>query len=77
MAEFETEVRGERVRAGIDAAREAGKKIGGGKAGRRIRLTTEKEKAIRTLHKAGQSPSAIAKTVGLSRPTVYAVLKAK
>ena len=47
VAAFETELRGERVRAGLDAARASGKRLGGGKAGRRVRVSPEKEQAAK------------------------------
>lgn len=71
IAQFETEVRVERILAGQAAARAAGKVLGGGKPGRRIRLSVEKEKAIRHLHREGKPIAEIARVVGLSRPTVY------
>jgi DNA invertase Pin-like site-specific DNA recombinase len=74
VAQFETELRAERVRAGQAAAKAAGKSIGGRKAGTRVRLTVEKEKAAKRLHKAGTPVSEIARSLQLSRPTVYAAL---
>jgi DNA invertase Pin-like site-specific DNA recombinase len=74
VAQYETEVRSERQRAGIAAALAAGKKWGGRKPGTRIRVTPEKEQAVKRLHSAGESIAAIARTVGLSRPTIYKVL---
>ena len=74
VAQFETEVRAERILAGQAAARAAGKVWGGGKAGRRVTLTVEKEKAIRQLRKQGESIAEIARVVELSRPTVYKAL---
>jgi DNA invertase Pin-like site-specific DNA recombinase len=74
IAQFETEVRGERVRAGQDAARAAGKSIGGRKAGTRVRLTEEKERALKRLHRAGTPITEIARTLQLSRPTIYKVI---
>ena len=71
VAQFETEVRAERIMAGQAAARAAGKVWGGGKPGRRIRLSIEKEKAIRQLHADGKAIAEIARVVGLSRPTIY------
>jgi DNA invertase Pin-like site-specific DNA recombinase len=76
VAQFETELRAERVRAGQDAARAAGKSIGGRKTGTRVRLTIEKERAVKRLHKTGTSVSEIARTLHLSRPTIYKVLQA-
>lgn len=74
VAQFETEVRAERILAGQAAARAAGKIWGGGKAGRRVRLSVEKEKAIRQLNRQGKGISEIARVVGLSRPTIYKAL---
>lgn len=74
VSQFELELRSERQRAGIEAAQAAGKTWGGRKAGTRVRLTNEKERTIRRLYKAGESVSAIARTVELSRPTVYRVV---
>ena len=71
IAQFETEIRAERILAGQAAARAAGKVLGGGKLGRRIRLSIEKERAIRHLHREGKPIAEIARVVGLSRPTVY------
>jgi DNA invertase Pin-like site-specific DNA recombinase len=74
IAQFETEVRAERVRAGQQAAKAAGKSIGGRKAGTRVRLTVEKEHAVKRLYKTGTSVSEIARTLQMSRPTVYKVV---
>jgi DNA invertase Pin-like site-specific DNA recombinase len=71
VAQFETEVRAERILAGQAAARAAGKVWGGGKAGRRVRLSMEKEKAIKQLHRQGKPIAEISRVVGLSRPTIY------
>jgi DNA invertase Pin-like site-specific DNA recombinase len=76
VAQFETELRAERVRAGQEAAKAAGKSIGGRKAGTRVRLTEEKERAVKRLHKSGTSVSEIARTLQLSRPTVYKAIQA-
>ena len=74
VAQFETEVRAERILAGQAAARAAGKFWGGGKAGRRVRLSVEKERAIKQLSKQGKPIAEIARVVGLSRPTIYKAL---
>lgn len=74
VAQYETEVRAERVLAGQQAARAKGKTWGGRKPGTRVRVTEERERAIKTMRKAGESIAAIARAVDLSRPTVYAVL---
>ncbi|MBN2025129.1 MAG: recombinase family protein [Pirellulales bacterium] len=74
VAQYETEIRAERIMAGQEAARAAGKAWGGGRPGRRVRLSVEKETAIRQLRKQGKGVSEIARVVGLSRPTVYRAL---
>lgn len=75
IAAYENEVRSERVIAGQQAARAAGKSIGGRKVGTRVRLTREKEKTIKRMHREGLPIAAIARAVELSRPTVYAALQ--
>lgn len=75
VAEYETEVRGERVKAGQAAAKARGKTWGGSKPGTRRKVTPVQERAIRQLKQAGESITAIADTVGLSRPTIYDVLR--
>jgi DNA invertase Pin-like site-specific DNA recombinase len=75
VAQFETEVRSERQAAGIAAAREAGKTWGGRKEGTVTQDVANKSESVLTLHKAGKSVSAIARDVGLSRPTIYAVIR--
>jgi DNA invertase Pin-like site-specific DNA recombinase len=74
VAQFETELRSERQRAGIAAARAAGKKWGGRKPGTRVKVTVEKERAIKAMYRAGESISAISRSVGISRQTIYKVL---
>ena len=74
VAQYENEVRGERVRAGQAVARANGKTWSGRKPGTRVRLTPEKERTIRQMKRAGEPVAAIARAVELSRPTVYAAL---
>jgi DNA invertase Pin-like site-specific DNA recombinase len=74
VAQYETEVRGERIRAGQAVARANGKTWGGSEAGRRVKVTPLQEKTIRRLKSNGEKITAIAETVGLSRPTIYSVL---
>ena len=74
VAAYETEVRSERVVAGQQAARAAGRTWGGSKLGRRLKVTAEQEATIRQQKSAGVGVTAIAREVGLSRPTVYSVL---
>ena len=74
VAQFETDLRSERQRAGIEAARASGKKWGGCNAATRVRLTVETERTIRTMVKAGEGISGISRNLDLSRTTVYQVL---
>jgi len=76
VAAFETEVRGERQRAGIEAARAAGKRWGGSRKGRRLKVTAEQVATITRLRGESTPVAAIARATGLSRPTVYSVLDA-
>jgi len=75
VAAYETEVRCERQRAGIDAARAAGKRWGGSVKGRRLKVTAEQTAIIARLKSEGQAVAAIARATGLSRPTIYSVLR--
>ena len=75
VAQYETEVRGERILAGQAAARAAGKRWGGSKAGRRVKVTPEQAKVIQRMKANGKAVTTIAETVGLSRPTIYSVLR--
>ena len=77
VAQYETEVRAERIHAGLAVAREKGVKLGrkpGEGLGKRIKVTEEQEAIIKRLKSEGESVSAIARTTGLSRPTVYSVI---
>jgi DNA invertase Pin-like site-specific DNA recombinase len=74
MAQFETEVRAERVRAGQEAARAAGKRWGGSEKGRRISVTEEQVASVKRMKGEGSKIAAIARATGLSRPTVYRLL---
>jgi DNA invertase Pin-like site-specific DNA recombinase len=74
VAQYENEVRGERVRAGQAVARTNGVRWGGSKPGVPRKVTPEKAMTIRHLKEQGTPISRIAAAVGLSRPTVYEVL---
>lgn len=74
VAAYEVEVRGERVRAGQAVARANGTTWGGRKPGTRIVMSEAKEKVVRRMKADGESVTAIAEAVGVSRPTVYAAL---
>ena len=71
IAQFETEVRAERVRAGQAAAKAEGKTWGGSEKGRRLYVTEEQVKTIQRMKAEGESVSAISRATGLSRQTVY------
>ena len=73
VAQYETEVRGERILAGQAVAKSKGKKWGGGKPGMRTNAT--KQAAVRAAREKGESIAKIARDLDLSRPTVYAILR--
>ena len=75
VAEWEREVRAERQAAGIAAAKAAGKRWGGSKKGKAKKLNADQIRTIKRLHADGQRIAAIARSVGVSRPTVYAVVR--
>ena len=74
VAAYENEVRSERVVAGQAVARANGKKWGGSELGRRKKVSSDQFAVIRRLRSEGVPVSRIAKTVGLSRPTIYSVM---
>ena len=75
VSAYETEVRGERVEAGLAAAKARGVKLGKPKGtGRDLKVTPEHRELIPRLRAAGQGVTAIARVTGLSRLTVYRVL---
>lgn len=75
VAEYETEIRAERVAAGQAVARRKGKKWGGSKKGWRWKVKPEQIEAVHEMRAAGKPVAQIARVVGLSRPTIYAVLR--
>lgn len=75
VAQYETEIRAERVHAGQQRARAEGKTWGGSKPGRLLTLTTEQVQTILRLCEEGMSKAKIARATGVSRPTVYRVLR--
>lgn len=76
VAQYETEVRAERVKAGQAVARKQGKHWGGSKAGVRKQVSDAQVRAIRRMKADGERITDIARTVGVSRPTIYAILAA-
>lgn len=77
VAAYETEVRKERQLAGIAKAKAEGKCWGGRKRGTRVKLTEEKEAVIHQLFDQGATVASIARTVGLTRKTIYKALEPK
>ncbi len=75
VAQFESEVRGERVRAGQAVAKANGKTWGGSKPGVRKQVTPVQIKMIHRMRIENESIKDIAEAVGLSRPTIYDVLR--
>ena len=74
VAQYETEVRAERVLAGQAVARANGKTWGGSKKGRRLHVTAEQVTTIRRMVKERAKIAAVARATGLSRQTVYQYL---
>jgi DNA invertase Pin-like site-specific DNA recombinase len=75
VAAYETEIRAERVLAGIEAARERGVRLGR-PAGvhTAVKVTPEQAAQVRRLSGEGIGVTQVARAVGLSRPTVYRIL---
>jgi DNA invertase Pin-like site-specific DNA recombinase len=76
VAAYETEIRAERIIAGQAVARANGVRFGRpAGTGKRVKVTAEQEAAIGRLRSEGAAVAAIARATGLSRPTVYDVLR--
>ena len=78
VAAYETEVRGERIAAGLDVARAKGKTFGRPKgSGKGVRSKVTREQLARVLASTaeGRGVAAIARETGLTRPTVYQIQK--
>jgi DNA invertase Pin-like site-specific DNA recombinase len=74
VAAYENEVRSERIRAGQAVALANGKRWGGSRKGRRVKVTSEQLQAVHLLKAEGERITAIARATGLSRPTIYSLL---
>jgi DNA invertase Pin-like site-specific DNA recombinase len=74
VAAYERETIVERIVAGQNAARLAGKSWGGSKKGRRIKVTDEQIAIIHRMRSDGSSVTAMSRATTLSRPTIYKVL---
>jgi len=75
VAQYETEVRAERVRAGQHFARKNGVTWGGSKKGWRWKVTDDQAAAVSEMKKAGKKIVQIARVTGLSRLTIYRLLE--
>ena len=75
VAAYENEVHSERIVAGQEVARANGKRWGGRKAGHRVKVNDDQVETIRRLYAEKKPIAAIARTVALSRPTIYHVLR--
>lgn len=75
VAAFETEVRSERQAAGIAAAKAAGRRVGGGKAGRMNKKTEERMAVVKDLVENHVSINKIAKITQLNKRTVRAIIE--
>ena len=64
VAQYETEVRGERVKAGQAVARANGVKWGGSQKGRRLKVTPQQIRMIRQMKEENETVVAIAKATG-------------
>jgi DNA invertase Pin-like site-specific DNA recombinase len=75
VAQYESEIKSENILAGLEVAKANGVKLGRPTGpGKAIKVTPEQEEAIVRLKSEGKKIAAIARTTGLSRPTVYKVL---
>lgn len=75
VAEYETEVRAERVAAGQAVARRKGKRWGGSKKGWRWKVTDDQIAAVQEMRAGGKTIAQVSRIVGLSRPTIYRILE--
>jgi DNA invertase Pin-like site-specific DNA recombinase len=66
LAEMERELTGERTRAGLEVARQLGRK-----GGRKRKMTDSKIESARKLLVSGVPPREVAKNLGVSVPTLY------
>jgi DNA invertase Pin-like site-specific DNA recombinase len=78
VAQYETEVRGERTMAGQEVARSKGKHMGRPKGiSTPIKVNPDQRIAVVRMHAEGESIAAISRTVGLARNTVYKILDSR
>lgn len=75
VSQYETEVRRERVTAGIHAAKSKGKTWGGSKKGVRRKATSTHVDVALQLNREGVPVQQISQALGLSRKTIYSILR--
>lgn len=75
FAVFDNETRTERIIAGQQAAKAAGKTIGGSKKGTLLKVTMEQVQQIVKLKANGTGNTTISRSVNTSVPNVYRILK--
>ena len=63
------------AKKGVKKAMQNGKKWGGSKPGWRWKVSNEQVESVIRMHAENVPMVKIAKTVGLSRPTIYKILK--
>jgi DNA invertase Pin-like site-specific DNA recombinase len=66
LAEMEKELTGEQTRAGLEAARQLGRK-----GGRKRKMTDSKIESAKKLLRNGVQPREVAKNLGVYVPTLY------
>ena len=72
LASWERDLLRERTMEGLERARAAGRR-----PGPKPKLDTEQEEAVRAAVAVGQTVSAVARSFGVSRPTIYKALEAQ
>ena len=75
VGQYETEVRSERQRSEIERAKAEGERWGGSEKGRPLKVTEEQIATIDRMNREGSKVAAMARATGLSRPTVYRILR--
>jgi DNA invertase Pin-like site-specific DNA recombinase len=72
LAQFELSLIAERTRAGMEAAKRRGQKLG-----RRRKLSAEQIRHARQLIEGGESPSTVARSFGVAKSTLYSTFRIK
>ncbi len=75
MTDLDNELRSKHIRAGQTAARAKGITQGGNPQRVYFKVTSDQEKMIVKLVGKGEKIACVARTTGLSRPTIYRVTR--